>query len=123
MERELARFGITESGDFTPIVVCDRGIKRTQEIGERITVERLTNIVYRGGIAEAKKFVLRYAGRIEHIVFLFDNIDKGWATNGVDEMDVRLVRLLLEALEKVKTRSGCRQIRFSLRGLPKERCV
>ena len=107
MERELARFGISESGDFTARInrlssfVVDE-IKRAQERGETITTERLTNIVYRGGIAEAKKFVLRYAGRIEHIVFLFDNIDKGWATNGVDEMDVRLVRLLLEALEKVK---------------------
>ena len=62
----------------------------------------MTNIVYRGGIAEAKKFVVRHAGRFQQIVFLFDNIDKGWATDGVDEMDVRLVRLLLEALEKVK---------------------
>jgi hypothetical protein len=107
MERELARFGISESGDFTARInrlssyVIDE-IKRAQERGERITTEGLTNIVYRSGIAEAKKFVLRYSARLEHIVFLFDNIDKGWATNGVDEMDVRLVRLLLEALEKVK---------------------
>jgi hypothetical protein len=107
MERELARFGISESGDFTTRInrlssyVIDE-LKRAQKQGETITTERVTNIVYRGGIAEAKKYVLRYAGLIEHIVFLFDNIDKGWATDGVDELDVRLVRLLLEALEKVK---------------------
>jgi hypothetical protein len=47
--------------------------------------------------------VVRHATKIEHIIFLFDNIDKGWATDGVDELDVRLVRLLLEALEKVKS--------------------
>jgi hypothetical protein len=107
MERVLARFGISESGDFTARInrlssyVIDE-IKRIREQGEAITIDRLTNIVYRGGIAEAKKLVIRYSGQIEHIVFLFDNIDKGWATDGVDEMDVRLVRLLIEALEKVK---------------------
>jgi hypothetical protein len=107
MERELARFGISESGDFTARInrlssyVIDE-IRRCQQAGEGITTDKLTNIVYRGGIADAKKFVLRHAGRFEHIVFLFDNIDKGWATDGVDQMDVRLVRLLIEALEKVK---------------------
>jgi hypothetical protein len=107
MERELSRFGITESGDFTARInrlssYVIEEIKRLGDSGQTITAERLTNIVYRGGIAEAKKFVVRHAGRFQQIVFLFDNIDKGWATDGVDEMDVRLVRLLLEALEKVK---------------------
>jgi hypothetical protein len=107
MERELSRFGISESGDFTARVnrlssYVIKEIKRLEESGQTITAERLTNIVYRGGIAEAKKFVVRHAGRFQQIVFLFDNIDKGWATDGVDQMDVRLVRLLLEALEKVR---------------------
>ena len=107
IERELARFGISESGDFTTRInrlslYVTEEIKRARQRGGEITTEQLTNIVYRGGIADAKKFVLRHAGWIEHVVFLFDNIDKGWATDGVDEMDVRLVRLLLEALEKVK---------------------
>jgi len=107
MERELARFGISESGDFTArinrlsLYVIDE-IRKCEERKERLTSEKLTNIVYRGGVADAKRLVLRHTKRFEHIVFLFDNIDKGWATNGVDEMDVRLVRLLLEALEKVQ---------------------
>jgi hypothetical protein len=107
MERELGRFGISESGDFTARInrlsayVADE-IKRIVQFGNKITPEQLTNIVYRGGVAEVKKFVVRHARLFEHIVFLFDNIDKGWATDGVDDMDVRLVRLLLEALEKVK---------------------
>jgi hypothetical protein len=97
MERELARFGISERGDFTARI--DRlstyvieEIKRAKQTKERVTPEKLTNIVYRGGVADAKRLVIRHAARFEHIVFLFDNIDKGWATNGVDEMDVRLVR-------------------------------
>jgi hypothetical protein len=107
MERELARFGISESGDFTALInrlssyVIDE-IKRCEQNKERLTPEKLTNIVYRGGVADVKRLVVRYSAKIEHLVFLFDNIDKGWATNGVDELDVRLVRLLLEALEKVQ---------------------
>lgn len=47
--------------------------------------------------------MVKHSAQIEEMVFLFDNIDKGWETDGVDELDVRLVRLLLEALEKVKS--------------------
>jgi hypothetical protein len=55
-----------------------------------------------GGIADSKKLIIRFSAKIDHIFFLFDNIDKGWATDGVDTIDVRLVRLLLETLEKIK---------------------
>jgi hypothetical protein len=107
MEQELARFGISESGDFTARInrlssyVIDE-IKQSEQRGEALIPEKLTNIVYRGGVADAKRLVVRHSAKIEHIVFLFDNIDKGWATDGVDKLDVRLVRLLLEALEKVQ---------------------
>ena len=62
--------------------------------------------MFRGGIADAKRLVVKHSAKIEHFVFLFDNIDKGWAADGVDELDVRLVRLLLESLEKVKSDLG-----------------
>ena len=104
---ELKRFGISESGDFTSRIyrlsayVLDE-IKQLKQTGQQLVPEQLTNIVYRGGIAEAKKLVIKHSAKAAHLVFLFDNIDKGWATDGVDELDVRLVRLLLEALEKVR---------------------
>jgi Cdc6-like AAA superfamily ATPase len=107
IEGELKKFGTSESGDFTARIhrlsayVLDE-IKGLKTTGQQLTPEKLTNIVYRGGIAEAKKLVIKHAAKMAHLVFLFDNIDKGWATDGVDELDVRLVRLLLEALEKVR---------------------
>jgi hypothetical protein len=107
IETELKRFGISESGDFTARIDRLSGyvlteIKRLSNEGKQLTPDQLTNVVYRGGIAEAKKLVLKHTSKFRHLVFLFDNIDKGWATDGVDELDVRLVRLLLESLEKVK---------------------
>jgi hypothetical protein len=107
LERELNRFGISESGDFTARInrlssyVLDE-IKRSSKTGEQLTSEKLTNIVYRGGVADAKRLLVKHSGKFTHLVFLFDNIDKGWASDGVDELDVKLVRLLLEALEKVQ---------------------
>jgi hypothetical protein len=107
IDDELRKFGISESGDFTARIhrlasyVLDE-IKSRAAARENLTPEKLTNIVYRGGIADAKRLVIRHSAKVEHLIFLFDNIDKGWATDGVDSLDVRLVRLLLEALEKVK---------------------
>ncbi len=107
IERELARLKIVASGDFTARI--DRlssyvmeEITSLAKGGETLSSERLTNVVFKGGIADAKKLVLKHSRKLEHLVFLFDNIDKGWATNGVDELDVKLVRLLLETLEKVQ---------------------
>jgi len=107
IERELARLKIVASGDFTARI--DRlssyvmeEITSLAKRGETLSSERLTNVVFKGGIADAKKLVLKHSRKLEHLVFLFDNIDKGWATNGVDELDVKLVRLLLETLEKVQ---------------------
>jgi hypothetical protein len=107
IDDELRKFGLSESGDFTARIhrlasyVLDE-IKSRAATQEKLTPEKLTNIVYRGGVADAKRLVIKHSAKAEHLIFLFDNIDKGWATNGVDSLDVRLVRLLLEALEKVK---------------------
>jgi hypothetical protein len=108
IERELDKLGISESGDFTlrinrlsSYVLEEIKININSKLGQTLPPDKLTNIVFRGGVSDAKRLVLRHSKKWEHLTFLFDNIDKGWATNGVDELDVRLVRLLLESLEKV----------------------
>jgi hypothetical protein len=108
IEKELTALGVQEAGDFTArinrltsfiLTEIDARVKRK----EYLTTEQLTNIVFRGGAATAKRLVVKHSAKAEHLVFLFDNIDKGWASDGVDELDVKLVRLLLEALEKVRS--------------------
>jgi len=103
---ELDRFDIKDSGDFTArvnklgaFVIAE--IHDAQKRRQNISPERLTNIVFRDGIVDLKKLVTDNIGKEESVYFLFDNIDKGWPANGVDQFDVRLVRLLLEALEKI----------------------
>ncbi|MBR0945946.1 P-loop ATPase, Sll1717 family [Bradyrhizobium liaoningense] len=107
LEKTLDNLQITEAGDFTARInrlseYVLREIRALSKKGQQIAPEQLTNVVFKGGIAEAKVLVAKLTAKVPTIVFLFDNIDKGWATNGVDEFDVRLVRLLVESLEKVK---------------------
>jgi hypothetical protein len=107
IDHELEKLKITGSGDFTARITrlssyILEEIKACTKKGERLTPERLTNIVFRSGITDLKRLIIKYSANTHGTVFLFDNIDKGWATDGVDEIDVKLVRLLLETLEKIK---------------------
>ena len=103
----LRRYGISESGDFTSRLnrLGNEIARKLKELRDRkITPspEMLTNIVFASGVAELRAAIIQHTTSKDHMVLLFDNIDKGWPTNGVNEFDVRLVRLLLEALDKVR---------------------
>jgi hypothetical protein len=79
-----------------------REIRLRQSRGETLSPEALTNVVFKGGIAHARSLVVKYSASVEHLIFLCDNLDKGWAVNGVDQFDVRMLRLLIEAVDKVR---------------------
>lgn len=111
IEGELEKLGVQESGDFTTRL--DRlgkyileEVKSRGQKGRAFTSDELTNIVFKGGIAKARALAINHSSEQGHLVLLFDNIDKGWTTDGVDELDVRMVRLLLEALERMKRDFG-----------------
>lgn len=100
-------YKIGESGDFTTRInrlgrFVIEEIEAAKKRGQIISVDFLTNVIFRGGITELKKVILKHSSGRTSFVLLFDNIDKGWPTNGVDEFDIRLVRLLIETLDKIK---------------------
>lgn len=103
----LETYGIDESGDFTTRInrlgnFIIQEIEAAKKKRQAISAEFLTNVIFRGGVTQLKKFILDHTSSNNHIVLLFDNIDKGWPTSGVDAFDVRLVRLLIETLDKIK---------------------
>jgi hypothetical protein len=103
----LAQSGVADSGDFTSRInrlgsVIIQEIDRAGAVGEKLSPERLTNIVFRGGIARIRDLIQKHTTGRTQLILLFDNIDKGWPTNGVHPFDVRLVRLLIEALDKAR---------------------
>jgi hypothetical protein len=44
--------------------------------------------------------------------FLFDNLDKGWSSHGVDSSDIVMIHTLIEALKKIQRDFQKRQIHF-----------
>jgi len=107
LETLLQQHNVAESGDFTSRInglVKDvlAEIRKMQKQGRPITAHHLTNFVFQGGIAKLKAALIEESESFAKIVLLFDNIDKGWPVTGVDNFDVRLIRLLVETLDKIK---------------------
>lgn len=107
IEGWLSQYQIGDSGDFTTRInrlsrYIVQEIEAVKKRGHEISADLLTNIIFRGGITELKKLILKHTTTRSPLIVLFDNIDKGWPANGVDEFDIRLVRLLIEALDKIK---------------------
>jgi hypothetical protein len=106
-ERILEAYKIEESGDFTTRInrlgsFIIQEIEAAKKRRQPISADFLTNVIFRGGVNDLKKFIISHTNSFSQIILFFDNIDKGWPTNGVDEFDVRLVRLLVETLDKIK---------------------
>lgn len=103
----LEKQGVIHSGDFTARInrlgsFILQEIERAETRGEKLNPERLTNIVFRDAVGAIKELILKNTTKDSRLVLLFDNLDKGWPAAGVDKFDIRLLRLLLEALEKVR---------------------
>ncbi|SFP93695.1 hypothetical protein SAMN05216330_11297 [Bradyrhizobium sp. Ghvi] len=103
----LEKQGVVEAGDFTARInrlgsFVLQEIERAASRGEKLTPERLTNIVFRDAVGAIKELIIRNTNKDSEIVLLFDNLDKGWPAAGVDKFDIRLLRLLLEALDKLR---------------------
>src|SRR5258708_4914827 len=103
----LDRFDTFNTGDFTSRInrlgrlILDE-VKSLNSKGVALSPDRLTNIIFRDGIGRIRELIDRYTSTDTPMVLLFDNIDKGWLAQGVHEFDVRLVRLLVEALDKIR---------------------
>jgi hypothetical protein len=107
IDSALDRFGVFGSGDFTSRInrlgkLVLEEIKALKAKGTILSPERLTNIVFRDGIARIRELIDHYTSADTPMVLLFDNIDKSWPAQGVSEFDVRLVRLLVESLDKIR---------------------
>jgi hypothetical protein len=103
----IEKFRVSESGDFTFRLnrlgnSILQELKRLEQNGEKLSPEKLTNIVFEGPVTQIRTLIEKSIPATTKMVFLFDNIDKGWPANGVPPLDVRMVRLLIETLDKVK---------------------
>lgn len=68
----------------------------------QLTRRQVTEFLYVHDIRQLQGLVVDYLKHKEGLRILFDNLDKGWATNGVTEEDTLIVRCLLDASRKLE---------------------
>ena len=68
----------------------------------RLTTEQVTEVVYRHDVQSLRERVSAYLQRKQSVWILFDNLDKGWSTQGVDVVDALVLRCLIDAGRKIE---------------------
>ncbi|WP_019592707.1 P-loop ATPase, Sll1717 family [Thioalkalivibrio sp. ALRh] len=68
----------------------------------RLSAQRLTELLYRHDVRALYQQVVDYMSRKEMCWLLFDNIDKGWPTSGLQHEDLLIIRGLIDATRKIK---------------------
>lgn len=75
-----------------------------------LTPDEVTNLVYRHDIPELGKHLSEYLVNKSGVVILFDNIDKGWPTYGIEKEDTLILRCLMDATRKLERLFNKKQI-------------
>ncbi len=107
----------TAEGDFSERLLALSGRIADQYNGKygsspgmKLTTEAVTELLYTHDIRKLKQQITAYLQRKESVWILFDNLDKGWSTQGVDVIDTVVLRCLIDAGRKVERemqRAGC----------------
>ena len=76
--------------------------KYGKQDGRRLTANEVTELVYTHDIKLLRTLISNYLQRKNSVWVLFDNLDKGWSTQGVDVIDAIVLRCLVDAGRKVE---------------------
>src|SRR5690606_18717590 len=68
----------------------------------RLTAEQVTELLYSHDIRALRDRISAYLERKQSVWVLFDNLDKGWSTHGVDVIDTIVLRCLIDAGRKIE---------------------
>lgn len=67
-----------------------------------LTTPQITQLVYRHDFLQLREQIIEYLQYKDELWLLFDNIDKGWAAQGVEAEDLVILRALMEATRKIE---------------------
>ncbi|WP_316202955.1 MULTISPECIES: P-loop ATPase, Sll1717 family [unclassified Bradyrhizobium] len=104
---ELSDF--TTEGDFSErLLKISEGLiqKYKSNFGEvdaqRLTAAQVTELLYKHDLKKLRTLISRYLEQKKSVWVLFDNLDKGWSTHGVDVIDAIVLRCLVDAGRKIE---------------------
>jgi hypothetical protein len=75
-----------------------------------LSAAQVTELLYRHNFPRLKNEVLEYLSHKKEVWLLFDNIDKGWSSQGLKPEDLVIVRALIEATRKIERELSKRTI-------------
>ena len=97
----------SEQGDFSERLanLSNKIVERFEAAGIKegaLSNNQITEIVYSHDIKELKEIIMRYLAVKGQTWILFDNLDKGWATAGISDADILIIRSLIDAAREVQ---------------------
>ncbi|WP_049631420.1 P-loop ATPase, Sll1717 family [Cellvibrio sp. pealriver] len=72
------------------------------ETNVRLSASKLTEMLYCHDVRDLSKQVIDYMANKDVCWLLFDNIDKGWPTSGLEHEDLLIIRGLIDATKKIE---------------------
>jgi hypothetical protein len=79
-----------------------RGKYGNTENAQRLTAAQVTELLYKHDLGELMRLISKYLEHKKSVWVLFDNLDKGWSTHGVDVIDAIVLRCLVDAGRKIE---------------------
>jgi hypothetical protein len=72
------------------------------EDSTKLSTDDVTRLVYAHDVRALRSHVSKYLSKKSGVWVLFDNLDKGWSTQGVDVVDATVLRCLIDAGRKLE---------------------
>lgn len=109
LERTYQTEGYSVEGDFSERLLAlsqkiaqDYGQRYGDTDGTKLSTDEVTQLIYSHDVRKLRSQVNEYLERKQGVWVLFDNLDKGWSTQGVDVVDAMVLRCLIDAGRKVE---------------------
>jgi len=72
----------------------------------RLNAAQVTEIIYKHDVRSLRNQLIDYMGKKGALWLLFDNIDNGWPTSGLEHSDLLIIRALIDATRKIERQFG-----------------
>lgn len=82
--------------------IKDRHSKKYGDDYPTLSQAQITELIYMHDVGALRDTIVQYLKTKAEIWLLFDNLDKGWPTQGLTHDDVLIIRSLLEATRKLE---------------------
>jgi hypothetical protein len=109
LEQTYKTEGYSVEGDFSERLLAlsqriaeDYGQRFGDIDGTKLSRDQVTQLVYSHDVRQLRRQISAYLEHKQSVWVLFDNLDKGWSTQGVDAVDALVLRCLVDAGRKIE---------------------